>query len=110
MIAITDGLVKSVGAYMQEKTNKILAETQAMMERYKSDMLEVQKQYEKMFGTSTNGVIDPLMLTSAGQTNAGESRGAFIERTLMCGSDIAEMSQDLVNNFSAITLNLDLPA
>ena len=110
LIAVTDGLVKSVGAYMQEKTNKILAETQAMMERYKSDMLEVQKQYEKMFGTSTNGVIDPLMLTSAGQTNAGESRGAFIERTLMCGSDIAEMSQDLVNNFSAITLNLDLPA
>ena len=110
LIAITDGLVKGVGAYMQEKTNKILAETQVMMERYKSDMLEVQKQYEKMFGTSTNGVIDPLMFTSAGQTNAGESRGAFIERTLMCGSDIAEMSQDLVNNFSAITLNLDLPA
>ena len=110
LIAISDGLVKSVGAYMQEKTSKILAETQAMMERYKSDMLEVQKQYEKMFGTSTNGVIDPLMLTSAGQANAGESRGAFIERTLMCGSDIVEMSQDLVTNFSAITLNLDLPA
>lgn len=110
LIAISDGLVKSVGAYMQEKTSKILAETQAMMERYKSDMLEVQKQYEEMFGNGTNGVIDPLMFTSAGQTNAGESRGAFIERTLMCGSDIAEMSQDLVNNFSAITLNLDLPA
>lgn len=109
LIAISDGLVKSVGAYMQEKTNKILAETQAMMERYKSDMLEVQKQYEEMFGTGTNGVIDPLMLTSASQLNLGESRGSFLERTLMCGSDVAELSQDLVRNFSDITLNLDLP-
>ena len=109
LIAISDGLVKSVGAYMQEKTNKILAETQAMMERYKSDMLEVQKQYEEMFGTGTNGVIDPLMLTSAGQLNLGESRGSFLERTLMCGSDVAEMSHDLVRNFSDTTLNLDLP-
>lgn len=109
LIAISDGLVKSVGAYMQEKTSKILAETQAMMERYKSDMLEVQKQYEEMFGTGTNGVIDPLMLTSASQLNLGESRGSFLERTLMCGSDVAELSQDLVRNFSDITLNLDLP-
>ena len=109
LIAITDGLVKSVGSYMQEKTGKIMAETQAMMERYKSDMLEVQKQYEEMFGTGTNGVIDPLMLTSASQLNLGESRGSFLERTLMCGSDVAELSQDLVRNFSDITLNLDLP-
>ena len=109
LIAISDGLVKSVGAYMQEKTSKILAETQAMMERYKSDMLEVQKQYEEMFGTGTNGVIDPLMLTSASQLNLGESRGSFLERTLMCGSDVAELSQDLVRNFSDTTLNLDLP-
>lgn len=110
LIAITDGLVKSVGSYMQEKTNKILAETQSMMEQYKSDMLEVQKQYEEMFGTGTNGAIDPLMLTSASQSNMGESRGSFLERTLMCGSDVAELSHDLVRNFPDISLNLDLPA
>lgn len=63
------------------------------MERYKSDMLEVQKQYEEMFDAGTNGVIDPLMLTSASQLNLGESQGSFLERTLMCGSDVAELSR-----------------
>ena len=109
LISLTDGLVKSVSAFMNEKTMKIMEETQRMMEQYKQDMLEVAKQYEEMFGTGTNGVIDPLMLTSASQLNLGESRGSFLERTLMCGSDVAELSQDLVRNFSDITLNLDLP-
>lgn len=110
LIAITDGLVKGVSAYMQEKAQEIYAETQAMMERHKTDMLQIQKQYEEMFGTGTGGVIDPLMFTSAAKTGVGEPRGAFLERTLMCGSDIAKMSQDLVRNFSAITLSLDLPS
>lgn len=110
LLALTDGLVKSVSAYMNDKTMAIMQETQRMMEQYKQDMLEVAKQYDEMFGGTTGGVIDPLMYTNAGYSGQGESRGAFIERTLMCGGDIAQMTQDLISNFTKVTLSLDLPS
>lgn len=109
LMAITDGLVKSVNSYMQEKSQGILAETQRMMQEYKADMLEVAKQYEEMFGDG-RGVIDPLMFTNSTQGFSGESREDYLERTLMCGSDVARMSQDLINDFAAITINTDLPS
>lgn len=110
LLALTDGLVKSVSAFMNDKTMAILEETQRMMEQYKQDMLEVAKQYDEMFGGKTGGVIDPLLYTNAGYSGQGESRGAFIERTLMCGGDIAEMTQTLISNFTKVTLSLDLPS
>lgn len=110
LISLTDGLVKSVSAFMNEKTMKIMEETQRMMEQYKQDMLEVAKQYEEMFGGKTHGVIDPLLYTNAGYSGSGESRGAYIERTLMCGGDIAEMTQSLITNFTKTTLSLELPS
>jgi hypothetical protein len=38
-----------------------------------------------------------------------ESQTAFLDRTLMTGSDIAEMSLDMLTNFTDLTLNTDLP-
>ena len=108
ILAITDSLVKSVSSYMADKTQAIYAETERMMAEHKKDMLAVAKQYEEMFG-GAHGVIDPIAYSNSGSSSSAESRGAFIERTLMCGSDVAKMSQDLVRNFSDITLNLDLP-
>lgn len=109
LMAITDGLVKSVNSYMQEKAQGIYEETQRLMQKYRADMAEVAKQYEEMFGES-RGIIDPMMLTSAARTGSGENRQQFLERTLMCGSEIAQMSQDLIKNFAAITINTDLPS
>ncbi|MFV0357751.1 MAG: hypothetical protein ACK5LG_21995 [Bacteroides thetaiotaomicron] len=108
LMAITNGLVKSVNSYMTEKTAEIMAETQRMMEQYKGEMLQVQKQYEEMFG-SGRGIIDPMMFTDATSGDVGEPRAAYIERTLMCGSDVARMSQDLINRFATVTLDLHLP-
>lgn len=109
LIAISNGLVKSVNSYMAEKAQGIMAETQRMMEQYKDDMLEVQKQYEEMFGTGGRAVIDPMMLTDAFAGDVGERPQTYIQRTLMCGSDVANMSQDLVNRFAQVTLDLNLP-
>lgn len=107
LLAITDGLVKSIQSYMTDKTQAILAETQELMTKYKADMLEVQKQYDEMFGGST-GIIDPTLFTDSSLRFDGENRGTYIERTLMCGSEIAQMSHDLVTNFAEITLSTEL--
>lgn len=109
IMALTDGLVKSVSGYMADKTKALMEETQRMMDKYKDEMMDVAKQYDEMFGGS-RGIVDPLMYTDAGYSGFAESSGVFIERTLMCGSDIAEMTQDLINNFTRVTLNLDLPS
>lgn len=110
LISLTDGLVKSVSAFMNDKNMKIMEETQRVMEQYKQDMLDVAKRYDEMFGTGSKGMIDPLLYTNAGYSGQDESRGAFIERTLMCGGDIAQMTQDLISNFSKVGLSLDLPS
>lgn len=108
LMAITDGLVKSVGAYMQEQNARIYAETERTIAKNRKDILEVTEKYNKMFGGS-RGVVDPMMFVDAGTFDAGETRGAYLERTLMCGSDIAEMSNALISRFAPLALSLKLP-
>lgn len=109
LIAISNGLVGSVSAYMQEKTQDILDETNQLMARYKKDMMEVASKYEEMFDSGARGVIDPLMLTDSTLSGYQDPSDAFMERTLMCGSDVARLSNELVTRFADVSIKLDLP-
>lgn len=109
LIAISNGLVGSVSAYMQEKTQDILDETNQLMARYKTDMMEVASRYDEMFGAGARGVIDPLMLTDSTVSGYVDPPDAFMERTLMCGSDVARLSNELVTRFADVSIKLDLP-
>ena len=60
------------------------------------------RSYEEMFGTAGQGVIDPMQFVSL------ESLDSFLSRTLMTGSDIADMSLNMVGSYSDMTLNTDL--
>lgn len=109
LIAISNGLVGSVSGYMQEKTQDILNETQQLMDRYKDDMMEVASKYDQVFGTGTRGAIDPMMLTDSTYAGYRDPPDVFMERTLMCGSDVARLSNELVTRFTDISIKLDLP-
>jgi hypothetical protein len=108
LIAISNGLVNSVSAYMQEKTQDILKETERLMSQYKSDMEDVAAKYSQMFGTGARGMIDPLLLTDSTYSQYRDPPGVFMERTLMCGSDVAKMSNELIARFTDTSLKLDL--
>jgi hypothetical protein len=53
----------------------------------------------------TSGEINPMMLTDATEY-FGETSETFLSRTLMTGSDIAELTRAMVENFAEISLEL----
>ena len=59
-----------------------------------------------MFGGGSM-IFDPKLLT---EHNAvlGESMDSFLQRTLMVGTDIVDISLNLLHNFTDITLSTDL--
>lgn len=66
---------------------------------------KIQSTYLTEFGYG-NGMIDPLMFTNSSDAIWAESSDTFLTRTLMSGSDIAEMSRDMLYNFSEYSLTL----
>ena len=96
--------------YLNADTKENYGKMEALQEVYKGEMKEIQDMYGEVFGYGSSA-LDPLYLLDAAKDNNyfPESTDAFTARTLMVGSDVAEMSHGLLNNFVQITLTLDLP-
>jgi hypothetical protein len=73
-------------------------------------MKGVADQYADVLGNDM-GSIDPLTLTDStvGSLRAftPEPPSVFLNRTLMTGSDIAELNSTLIANFAALTLDIN---
>jgi len=80
---------------------------QELEDTYKQKMKDISKLYAETLGYG-NGVIDPLALLDSSNMLI-ESASTFFTRTLMTGSDIAEMSMGMIEAFPEITLSTDLP-
>lgn len=106
IIHLSNAVGGGISAYYQAAANLIGVETQNLLQSYETEMDKIQALFNENLGTSTN-IIDPTMLTNAATTFI-ESSSSFLERTLMTGSEVAELSQSLVNNFASITLSTDL--
>lgn len=65
----------------------------------------IQQAYLNEFGYG-NGFIDPLMFVDSSTAYLAESSDTFLTRTLMTGSEIAEMSRELLYNFPEFSLKL----
>jgi hypothetical protein len=85
--------------------NETIKKTQDLINDYTKKSKEVTDQYVKDFGYGT-GTIDPLELTDAYKDFVLESAASFLDRTLLTGSDIAQMSMDIINNFADYTLDV----
>jgi len=91
-----------------ESSKDILKQTEQLMQDAQSKSKEIAEKYEEMFGNSDMAFIfDPKLLA---ERNAvlGESMDSFLERTLMTGSDIVDISLNMLHDFADITLSLDL--
>ncbi|QDH83915.1 hypothetical protein Axy10_060 [Achromobacter phage vB_AxyP_19-32_Axy10] len=105
LLKLTTAMGNGVAQYINAGTQELLKKTEDMMQAYNKEMLSLQQKYEQDFGYS-NGVIDPRSLTDV-LTDTTESRESFLARTLMTGSDIADMSMSMIGNFSAMNLQLE---
>ncbi len=109
ILKLTMAAGKGYAGYMQASAQEFMTEAQRVSEQYKVDSEAIQDKMREFLG-STNGVIDPMILTSAVQDldYQLESAESFLGRTLMTGSDIAEMSLSMITNFADITLSTQL--
>ena len=115
---ITGAATDIVGVFQQERLEAILEKSEDVMEQYKSELKKVE---ELMAGLGSDGIINPQMLTDfTNPLNAwsqmgsdwvrgaffGESPQDFINRTLMSGGDLIELSHAMVNDFVEAALTL----
>lgn len=107
LIRLTEAAGKGYSAYIQGANADLLAEQEEVLEEYEKESREVRQAWVDNLGGG-NGVVDPLAITDIFGSSV-ESVDSFLQRTLMTGSDIADMSLDLLTNFADITLDIDLP-
>jgi uncharacterized membrane protein len=84
-----------------------IQKSQELVEQYEKDSKRIKDLFAQNFGYG-NGIIDPLQLLDSSQVMV-EHSDSFLGRTLLTGTDIAQMSMDMLGAFSDITLSNDLP-
>jgi hypothetical protein len=106
IIKITNSMSSAYAQWLNVDTNEIYANMAKLEEEYVDDMAEVAKMADEILGM-TSGLIDPMMFTDTEtDEHLGESSSTFINRTLLTGSDIAELTHVMIERMPEITLEL----
>lgn len=105
LLKLTNALADGYSSMVQQDALALQQSTQSVMSDYKDQMQSVDDMYSKIIGYA-NPNINPLNLVGNTKYMYPETRDTFLTRTLLTGSDIAELSQTLLNDFSDLTLKL----
>ena len=101
-------LTNSVGnAYTQminQDTMSYVGKTQDALNDFREQSLKIQQNYAENIGYGS-AMFDPLSLTGVDDTFFTEDSDTFLARTLLTGSDIAEMSKEMITNFVELSLS-----
>lgn len=104
-------LANSVGGGIQQYVNASIKEIGEKMTRlqdqYDQEQKELDKLYAQNFGYG-RASFDAMRLTDY-EPYIPEGPGVFMSRTLMTGSDNAQMTLDYVTNFAKMTISTELP-
>ena len=106
LMNLTNALGSGIAGAMGADAQGYMQQTQDLLKDYEKQTKELSERYAAEFGYGT-ALFNPMTLTGVGEF-FNESEAVFLSRTLMTGSDIAEMSMDMVTNFTDLTLAVDL--
>src|SRR5690606_37323138 len=101
---LTNAAVSGYQAIVAEEITSMQNDLERLQEEANAEMKRIQARYLAEFGYG-GGQIDPLMYVGNSPVMA-ESRDTFLSRTLMTGSDIAEMSHSMLNDYTELMLTL----
>ena len=104
LLKLTNATINAYSLHTQAKTQDIYGQMRDLDEQYKRQKREIDALMYELTGFSSG--FDPTILTEV-LKNASESRDSFNQRTLMTGSDIAELTQGLIGSFAASSLDLE---
>lgn len=105
LMQLTSSIGNGLTQYIQASTVEIQNQTAEVMSEYQQQAKAIAEKYAQEFGGT--GFIDPLAVTNVSAFQL-EDPSTFFDRTLMNGTDIANMSHDLLDNFPSMTVALPL--
>jgi len=110
ILALTNAAGQGIAGYVQAAVVEVGQKLEELQETYEDKFKEIEDLYAEVIG-SGRGSLDPLAITNAGSTSSYvyESADAFLTRTLMTGTEVADFSISLLNNFAEWTTSTDLP-
>ena len=89
--------------YLNTSLQEMQQDALKFSQSYEQQLEKINQAYAELFGSTSNaGLVTNAML------HQFEPMDTFLTRTLLTGSDIAQMSLDMVSNFVDYTLNLDI--
>lgn len=109
LLMLTSTGIDAYAKYVAASTQELLGQTADVLDAYKVESEEISQAAASAFGTN-KGVIDPLSFTDATQNPyfTPESADSFLGRTLLLGSDICDLSLEMLSNFASMTTSTKL--
>lgn len=101
-MAAGDGISGYIAAGAAETAGK----TQQLIADYEKQAADISKLYEQNIGYGSAN-LNPQLIQAVKELRV-EGSDSFLQRTLMTGSEVAELSIGLITNFTDVTLSTDL--
>lgn len=101
LMKLTSALGNGVSQYVQASAQDTMSKTEELIKTYEAESKRINDLYAENIGYG-KVLIDPMWFTNF----LVESEAQFLSRTLLTGTDIAEMSMDMLTNFTNYTLSL----
>ena len=105
LMKLTPSVMNTYANVIQADTMDIVNQTQTMMDEYNEKTKEIQEALNELVGSSG---VDPAQVALASAVRY-ENRDMFLTRTLLTGSEIAELSLNMIEKFTSLNLSLNLP-
>lgn len=115
LLKITEAAGNAYAQIMQGNAQDIVKKTQTMVDQYNALSADVEKKTQELLGVGGADLsINPLSFTEVDLPNVkksilfAETPDSFFQRTLLSGSDIADLSMSFVNSFCDLGLSTKL--
>lgn len=111
LLKLTQAVGGGYAEMIMEDTRDVVEKTQDLLKSYELDMEKYQNKWNEVLGDS-RVLLDPLALLGIQNPTASyipETPNSFFSRTLLSGSEIADMTNTMITNFADINLSTSLP-
>lgn len=106
LLKITNSVSDSYTRWLNTDTQDIIQSLTEIEQNYEKELEKISDLTDEILGM-TNPYIDPIMFTDAAEY-FGESSESFLSRTLLTGSDLAELSHAMISDFAELSLELPM--
>lgn len=104
ILGMTNSVLGGAAQYVQASVAEINQKTQELIDQYDDAMRTIKRRYIEEFGANNKFAFDPNQLTNNNPGGIIEMPQTFLDRTLLTGSEVAQMSMDMISDFATLTV------